>query len=131
VFLRKTYSILLGLYPADFRTQFGGEMVASFEQAAAERRGRGGACVLLFFVKEMLGLVAGAARERILHGDATRSHDDLPFPSDVAGTERYLEIVSRRVINAIAKHDFVTARYYDYQDRKARALLAELRAEPR
>jgi hypothetical protein len=52
------------------------------------------------------------------------------IPSDVAGTERYLEIVSRRLTHAIAKHEFSNARYYDQQERKARALLAELRAEP-
>ena len=128
--LRRAYSMGLVLYPADFRAQFGGEMVAVFEQAAAQRRGRGGACVVLFFVKEMLGLVAGAARERVLHDDAIQSHDDLPLPSDVAGAERSLEIVSRRLINAIAKHEFAEARYYDQMDRKLRALLAQLRAQP-
>jgi len=120
----------LVLYPADFRAEFGAEMVTVFEQAAAQRRDRGGICVLLFFVKEMLGLLAGAARERVFNDDAIRAHDDLPFPSDVAGTERYLKIVSRRLIHAIANHQFVNARYYDQQDRKARALLAELRAKP-
>ena len=128
--LRRAYSMGLALYPADFRAQFGAEMVTVFEQAAAQCRGRGGAGVLLFFVKEMLGLLAGAARERLFHDDAVGAHDDLPFPSDVAGTERYLAIVSRRLIRAIANHEFTSARYYDQQDRKARALLAELRAKP-
>lgn len=127
--LRRAYSLGLVLYPADFRAQFGAEMVTVFEQAAAQRRDRGGTCVLLFFVKEMLGLLAGAARERVFHDDPIRAHDDLPFPSDVAGTERYLEIVSRRLIHAIANHEFSNARYYDQQDRKARALLAELHAK--
>lgn len=126
--LCRAYSIGLVLYPADFRSQFGAEMVTVFEQAAAQRRG--GARVLLFFVKEVLGLLAGAAKERVLHDDAIRAHGDLPFPSDVAGAERYLDIVSRRLIHAIANHEFTNARYYDQQDRKARALLAELRAQP-
>jgi DNA-binding PadR family transcriptional regulator len=130
VLLRRAYSMGLVLYPADFRAQFGTEMVTVFEQAAAQRRGRGGIRVLLFFVKEILGLLAGAARERVFHDYAIRAHDDLPFPSDVAGTERYLEIVSRRLIHAIAHHEFSNARYYDQQDRKARALLAELRPRP-
>jgi DNA-binding PadR family transcriptional regulator len=128
--LRRVYSMGLAFYPADFRAQFGAEMVTVFEQAAAQRRGRGVTCVLLFFVKEMLGLLAGAARERIFRDDATPAHEDLPFPSDLAGTERYLEIVSRRFIRAIANHEFTNARHYDQQDRKARALLAELRARP-
>ena len=128
--LRGAYSMGLVLYPADFRAQFSAEMVTVFEQAAAQRRGRGRTCVLRFFVKEMLGLLAGAARERVFHDDAIRAHDDFPFPSDVAGAERYLEIVSRRLIHAIANHEFTNARYYDQQDRKARALLTELRARP-
>ena len=130
ILLRRVYSMGLLLYPADFRAQFGAEMVTVFEQAAEQRRGRGVTCVLLFFVKEMLGLLAGAARERVFHDDAIRAHDDLPLPSDMAGTERYLEIVSRRLIHAIAKHEFTNARYYKEQDRRARALLAELRARP-
>lgn len=128
--LCQAYSMGLMLYPADFRAQFSAEMVAVFEQAAAQRRGRGGTCVLLFFINEMLGLLAGAARERVFRDDAIPAHDDLPFPSDLAGAERYQEIVSRRLVRAIAKHEFSNARYYKEQDRKARALLAELRARP-
>jgi DNA-binding PadR family transcriptional regulator len=127
--LCRAYSMGLALYPADFRAQFGAEMVAVFEQAAAQRRGHGGTRLPLFFVKEMLGLVASAARERVFHHDATRAHDDLPLPSDVAGIESYLGIVSRRLAQAIANHEFSNARYYDQQDRKARILLAELRAK--
>lgn len=124
----RAYSIVLALYPTDFRDQFGAEMVAVFEQAAAQRRGAGP--VFLFFVKEMLGLLAGAARERVSRHRAIGARDDLPFPSDLAGAEKYQEIVSRRLIRSIAKHEFSNARYYDQQDRKARALLAELRARP-
>lgn len=128
--LRRAYTMGLALYPADFRAQFGAEMLAVFEQAVAQRRSRGRIYVLLFFVREMLGLVAGAARERVFRDDASGGYDDLPFPSDVAGAERYLKFVSRRLIHAIANHEFTNARYYDQQDRKARALLAELRARP-
>ncbi len=128
--LRQAYSMGLVLYPADFRAQFGAEMATVFEQAAAERRGRGVACVLLFCVKEMLGLLAGAVRERVFHDEAVPSHDDLPFPSDLGSAERYLEIVSRRLTHAIRNHEFSNARYYDQQDRRARALLAELSARP-
>lgn len=128
--LCRAYSMGLVLYPADFRAQFGAEMVAVFEQAAAQRRGRGGTSVLLFFVKEMLGLLACAARERVFRDDAIPATDDLPFPSDLAGAERYQEIVSRRLTRAIKNHEFSNARCYDQQDRKARALLAELRAKP-
>jgi DNA-binding PadR family transcriptional regulator len=78
--LRRAYSMGLILYPADFRAQFGAEMVTVFEQAMAQHCGRGRTYVLLFFVKEMLGLLAGAARERVFHDEAIRAHDDLPVP---------------------------------------------------
>src|SRR5258708_15668118 len=122
--LRRAYSMGLVLYPADFRAQFGTEMVKVFEQAAEQRRDRGGACVLLFFVKEMLGLLAGAARERVFPDDAIPAHDDLPFPSDGAGNERHLEVVSRPLIHALANHEFSNARYYDQQEQTAPALPA-------
>lgn len=100
--LRQAYSLDLVLYPADFQTQFSAEMITVFEQALAQRRGC--ARVILFFVREMLGLLAG--------------------------TERYLKIVSKRLTYAIAKHEFTNARYYYQQEIKARTLLAELRVEP-
>src|SRR5260370_7739394 len=100
--LRRAYSMALVLYPADFRAQFGAEMVKVFEQAAAQRRDRGGACVLLFFVKEMLGLLAGAARERVFHDDAIPATDDLPFPSDGARTSKYLNVSSTRLFPSLA-----------------------------
>jgi hypothetical protein len=127
VFLRKAYSILLGLYPIDFRVEFGDEMVTVFQQAAAEHRESGCASLLPFALREMLGLVAGAARARVSNAAAS---GDLPFPTDVGSAERYLEFVSRRLIQAIASHDFPNARFYDGQDRRARALLARLRAQP-
>ncbi|HYZ85281.1 MAG TPA: hypothetical protein VE621_12800 [Bryobacteraceae bacterium] len=122
--------MMLGLYPADFRDQFGREMLAVFEQAAAQHRERGSASLLVFFAREIVGLAAGAARERVLHAAGDRACEDLPFPSDIAGAEKYLELISKRLIHAIANHDFPNARYYNEQDRKARALLAALRARP-
>lgn len=126
--LCRAYSMGLVLYPADFRAQFAAEMITVFEQAAAQRRGPGRTSLLLFFVKEMLGLLVGAAREHVVRDVAIAANEDLPFPSDLAGTERYLELVSRRLNRAIAKHEFTNARYYDQQERTARAFLAELRA---
>ena len=127
MFLSRAYNMLLGLYPADFRAEFGGEMVTVFQQAATrERRGLG---LLGFAAKEMLGLLAGAIRERAKPSDADRAAGALRFPTDIAGAERYLQVVSGRLIHAIAHHRFADARYYDVQDRNARALLAQLRAQ--
>jgi hypothetical protein len=123
---RRIYRFLLGLYPADFRAQFGEEMTAVFEEAAVRRRKREDIALVLFYAHEAFGVLAGAIRE---HAAARREEprEDLPFPSDVAAAERFIEIASRRVIHSIANDDFAGARYYDLQDRKARALLARLR----
>jgi len=128
VFLQKTYSTLLGLYPVDFQIQFGDEMAAVFQQAAAEHRRRGRLDLALFALREMLGLTAGAVRARV--SDPSPAVEDLPFPSDIGAAEKYVALVSRRLIEAISTHDFPKARLYDVQDRRARALLARLRAQP-
>jgi len=127
--LLKAYTVLLGLYPAEFRAAFGAEMAAVFEQALAQSGERGRWWLARFALKEMAELIAGAARERCLHV-AERTCEDLPFPSDVAEVERYLDAAGRRMVHAMAHHDFAGARHYDLQDRKARAPLVQLRAQP-
>jgi hypothetical protein len=119
--------MLLGLYPMEFQVQFGGEMVTVFQQAAAEHRESGRVSLLLFALREMLSLVAGAAGARLSNAGASA---DLPFPSEIGSAEKYVDLMSRRVIVAISTHDFPKARFYDAQDRRARALLARLRAQP-
>ncbi len=37
--MKRTYRALLGLYPYDFRAEFGPEMLAAFEIVDAQRRG--------------------------------------------------------------------------------------------
>jgi hypothetical protein len=130
VFLRKAYSMLLGLYPMEFQVQFGGEMLAVFQQASAEHRESGCVNLMLFALREMFGLVAGAARARLSNTGASGESGDLPLPSDIGSAEKYIDLMSRRVIRAISTHDFPKARIYDAQDRRARALLARLRAQP-
>lgn len=129
MFLRRLYSTLLEMYPAGFRAQFGAEMADVFAQAAAHAGGQGRARLLRFVMKELSGLIAGAMRERVLHSRRAPAAGELAFPSNIAEAESYQRIVSERVIAAIANHDFENARYYDLQDRKARALLADLRAQ--
>lgn len=102
---RKTFVLVLGLYPAEFRAQFGSEMVTVFEQAIAQRRGRGDVSLFVSLLREILGLIAGAARERVKYPSSKSAAEDVTCPSDIAGAERYLQIVSGRLIAAIASHD--------------------------
>ena len=123
----KMYSIALGAYPASFRSEFAPEMLDVFEQRAIHLRGRGRLMFVNFLMKEICGVVSGAVMARV--GQRFHSaHCELAFPSDINGAERYIEAVLSKLIRAIANHDFVNTRYFDEQDRKARALLAEMRS---
>ena len=119
--------MLLGLYPIEFQIQFGDEMTAVFQLGVAEHRERGRLSLLRFALREMFGLIAGAAGARVSNAGAAA---ELQFPSDIVSAEKYIEVMSRRVIRAISTHDFPKARLCDVQDRRARALLARLRAQP-
>jgi hypothetical protein len=127
MFAARIYRKLLNLYPPGFRARFGAEMQSVFEESAAEHRRRSPRSVFPFALKEFLGLIAGGATER--HAAAARLRPPPPFPTDIPGAEQYIALASQRVIAAIAHHDFPNARYYDLQERKARALLAHLRTQ--
>jgi hypothetical protein len=60
--LKRAYSALLGLYPYDFRTAFGAEMLTAFGRVDAERRGA-----------ELTGLLTGAPVEWIAKFTSDRS----------------------------------------------------------
>ena len=124
----RMYSLVLGAYPADFKAQFASEMLMVFEQRASQHRVHGELRFMTFLIKELGGLLSGALRERVGRDKVISAPPELALPSDVVGAEKYLKVVSGQLIAAIANHDFVNARYYDEQDRKVRALLADLRA---
>lgn len=60
--MKRAYRALLGLYPYDFRAEFGAEMLAAFKTVDAERHGA-----------ELAGLLAGAAGEWIAKFTSDRS----------------------------------------------------------
>jgi hypothetical protein len=57
--MKRAYTILLRLYPRDYRAMFGREMRLSFEMAANERRAAERRAA------ELMGLLTGAVREWI------------------------------------------------------------------
>lgn len=59
------YRGLLYLYPSLYRREYGDEMVCVFRNAEADARAAGIKERFSFRVRETLGLVAGAARERV------------------------------------------------------------------
>ena len=60
---KRAYRILLRLYPPDHRAVFGSEMLAAFDESAAERRRQGHAAFTRFILRELAGLVKGAGGE--------------------------------------------------------------------
>ena len=60
--MKRAYKNLLHLYPKDYREVFAAEMLAVFEEASDERRGRS---LLRFALVELMSLVIGAGDEWI------------------------------------------------------------------
>lgn len=124
--MTKLHLLSLKFYPADIREEFGEQMATVFEQAVAGRRGFALLCLVF---RELAGTITAGMKARLFPRSA-RPDDSLAFPTDIPETERYLQVVSKRLIHAIAHHDFSGARYYDAQERQARQLLAQLRSQP-
>src|ERR1700737_244471 len=66
------YRLLLRLYPATHRESFGEEMLSVFGEMQAETSLKGIAAQSVFYVREAIGLLAGAVQEhwRVLGCDA-------------------------------------------------------------
>lgn len=61
----RLYRKLLALYPVEYRRQFGEEMVDVFLDVRADKEREGTMVQTAFCVREMIGLVNGALRERL------------------------------------------------------------------
>jgi len=116
--MRRIYSTLLRLYPAEYRTLFESEMLGLLEEASAEQRGRGRAAFIWFSLRELAGLACGGGFEWIAKcGRSSRYLDSVP-----SGAER-VEFLIRRMEYAIAHHQFAKARYYAEEERLEREKL--------
>lgn len=138
--IQRVYELLLRLYPADLRALFAPEMSTVFESAAEEQRCRGRLRLAGFVTVELLGLLRGAAVEwtaRLMEGASRRritGNIDLtrmrpPEVSketytaaidEVLDARRQVDFNLRRMTAALSRHDFVQARFYSDEERKAR-----------
>jgi hypothetical protein len=116
--MKRSYAALLRFYPAEYRALFEAEMLELFEEAAAERRGRG--AFFWFSVRELAGLVWGGGFEWIAKcGRPDRYLNFVP-----SGADR-VQFLIRRMEYAIAHHEFAKARYYAEEERREREKLQE------
>lgn len=133
--MRRIYGWLLRLYPREIREVFAEEMAVVFEWAADEQRARGCRAYLRFLLAEFFGLLAGLASTRILRRPPAALDLRNMRPPEVS-RETYTSAVDevldaqrraartlQQMQEAIARHDFLNARYYSEQDHQARAHL--------
>ena len=134
------YELLLRLYPADLRALFAQEMSTVFATAADEQRRRGAFSLVRFLCVELLGLMRGAVAEwtarlfeairrcRIAEDlDLTRMRTpEVSLQAYTAAIDEVLQARQQvdlnlgRMTAAISRNDFVQARFYSDEERKAR-----------
>ena len=78
--MRRIYETLLRLYPRDFRGAFTSEMLAAVAGSAAEHRGGGRANYFRFLLKELTGVLGGAAAEWVAKLTTNRSMRGRSLP---------------------------------------------------
>lgn len=59
------YSLLLRLYPVEYKQEFADEMLTVFEEARSDVAGKNVTSRAMFSLRETLGLVGGALREHL------------------------------------------------------------------
>lgn len=130
-------------------------MVTSFENSAAECRTQGRSAYFRFTLREFAGGLNGAAAEWIAkfttdrsmrgrslpdrlmmrppgvpweayYGDALAQHSTSALPDEVMEAQRRTDLLVKRIVHAIAHHDFEGARSYSYQERQERESLRML-----
>src|SRR3954466_9959870 len=70
--LTRIYRLFLGLYPDNYRSEFGSEMISVFEQRKAEGGGKGVVYRAVFVVREFSGLVRDAFRAQMQMAPGSR-----------------------------------------------------------
>ena len=132
------FRALLHLYPHRHREVLGAEMQAVFEESAREHRLLGPVAYMRFVLVELGTVVlhAGVAQfASVMHKGYLENQVSLrgalPPPEDLPA--EVLQAQNRVAVNlnqlqfAISHHQFVQARYYHNEERKARENLREVR----
>jgi hypothetical protein len=122
------YRGLLFLYPVAFRDQFSEEMVSVFKQRAGERPG-----TLNFFVTEFSSIAKGACimwLAKILavnrNPPPSETADALCTPVTIAEINSQRQTAIRMMVASIARHDFLNARRYSYEETRLKLVLYDL-----
>jgi hypothetical protein len=124
---------LLLLCPAKFRQQFSGEMIWVFEQRAGEHFASRRLAFLAFLLREFSSIVKGAclmwlsqvlpSESKGPRGDSAATATPILTLTEIATQQ---EAAIKKMITAIAEHDFVGARRYSDEEARLKALLRDL-----
>ena len=104
------YAALLRLYPRDYRVAFTGEMLDAFGQAAEDQRGRGRLVFGFFVLKELTGLLAGAALEWIAKFASSKSLRGRCLPDVLKMRPTGVTSESHYTARALLPYDLMEAR---------------------
>jgi hypothetical protein len=120
------YRGLLFLYPEDFRNQFSEEMISVFQQRASERPG-----TFDFFVGELSSIAKGAcimwlAKILTVNSSPSVAEDVTCTPVTIAELNNQRQTAIRKMVASIAKHDFLNARRYSYEEVRLERILRSL-----
>ena len=152
----RAYRTLLRFYPSDYTALFAAEMARAFQRAAEEQRARGRGVIVRFALRELIGLVVGAAAEwaaklttdRSIRGrclpdlrmmrptgvpqalwfaGASAAAGNSSLPRELAEAQNRTDFLVNCMVYAISHHQFEKARFYSNEERKARENLRRLR----
>jgi hypothetical protein len=122
------YRGLLFLYPVSFRNQFSEEMISVFQRRAAERSG-----TFKFFVREFSSIAKGACimwLAKILsvnrNPSPSEATDATCTPVTIAELDSQRQTAIRKMVASIARHDFLNARRYSYEEARLKRILRDL-----
>jgi hypothetical protein len=120
------YRGLLFLYPEAFRNQFSEEMISVFQRRAGERAG-----TLNFFVSEFTSIAKGAcimwlAKILTPNPSPSESADATCTPVTIAELDSQRQTAIRKMVASIARHDFLNARRYSYEETRLKRILRDL-----
>jgi hypothetical protein len=129
------FRVLLYLYPQRHRELLGAEMQAVFEQRAQEHRLLGPLSYLRFVLLEAGGLVlqaaiaqfANATHRPYLENNLGNLVPLQDLPAEVVEAQNRVAVNLNQLLFAISHHQFVEARFYSNEERKARENLREVR----
>ncbi len=122
------YRGLLFLYPGDFRNQFSEEMISVFQQRAGERPEP-----LKFFLGEFFSIAKGACMmwlakimTRNRNPSTPEAEGETYTPVTVAELNSQRQTAIKKMAASIAKHDFLNARQYSFEETRLKRILLEL-----